>query len=169
MRFQQLFPSTSPSSLTPPPSPPSPSSLRAQELSSELQQATRSLSTALSNALQAQREIDRLSTLLAALSLPSSPTRPRSGAHLSPAVGPSSPHCVPSPLPSFVANPQTRPLLLNGSICQGDFVRIRNPREFQQREGIATTVQGRYICVRTPNGDLVRRIERNLIFIRREY
>ena len=64
MRLQQLVPSTSPSLLTPPPSPPSPSSLRAQELSSELQQATRPLSTALSNALQAQREIDRLSTLL---------------------------------------------------------------------------------------------------------
>ena len=63
---------------------------------------------------------------------------------------------------SSVAPP---PLPPSGSIAQGD--RVRYPRSWQQPIGIAESFRSDFITVRTPNGDGVKRYEKNLILLDR--
>lgn len=133
------------------------------DLTSALSSATRSLTAAIASAHQAQAEIDHITRLLSALPAlphpPDSPTRRLQPPHVARLSTPS-----PEPRPSLPVS-SSRPLLHNGSIRRGDRVRIRNPRDFQQPKGFAIGVNGQFILVQTPNGDIVRRIERNLILL----
>ena len=149
------------------------SPLSRADLTSALSSATRSLSVALSNVHRAQAEIDHISQLLANLPLSSPhPILSSSTHHIldrTPRVSTPSPEPCSNRRPSRSTSPALHPLLPNGSIQLGDQVHIRNPREFQQSEGSVIGVKGQFILVRTPNDDIVRRIERNLLIVRRHY
>lgn len=147
LRSGNSTPSTASLTAVSPSRTPSPQSIPSvpseHQLTTALQSANRSLSAALHQAQQAQLEIDRLTDLLSNLR-------------------PASPH------QASVSTRRLRTAFFSGGfLCPGDHVRIRYPRDFQQPTGIAVSTSGRFICVRTPNGTIVRRLEHNLQFLRR--
>ena len=137
------------------------------ELTSALSTATQSLTAAISRVHRAQAEIDHITHLLSSLSLPSQPSPQPWTSRRSVRVSTPSPELPPRQLPALVSSATSPSLFPNGSFHQGDHVRIWNPRDFQQPVGLVFGISGRFILVRTPNGEIVRRIERNLTLLSR--
>lgn len=129
-----------------------------QSLSVALLSASDNLSAALALASAAQREVDRLTSLLEALDPPSSEPTP------SPQL--SFPFYHPLYLEARNLS-SDHPVFPTGYLRLGDFVQIAWPKRSQQSHGIVASVQGPFLSVRTPNGQRVRRHEANLIFVSR--
>ena len=135
-----------------------------QLLSLALTSATESLHSALAIANSAQREVERLTSLLTTLSPPSSelPTSSSSSSFDFPSF--------PSYHPLYLSDRSlrgSRPLFPSGFLRLGDFVQISFPKGDQQSHGIICASQGQFCLVRTPNGQRVRRFESNLVFVSR--
>ena len=95
---------------------------------------------------------DRLHQALDNLARP----RSRSPSHVPPLSAPSRRHASPSP-------ERSPPLLSSSDLRLGDRVQIRFPNPGQQNTGVVVGAsRGGFLYVRTPNGDVIRRMPHNL-------
>ena len=81
-------------------------------------------------------------------------------------TSPSPPPRRPSPAPTHrsVSPERQPPLLPNSPFRLTDRVRIRYPNRGQQSTGVIVgATRGGYLCIRTPNGDVIRRLPHNIL------
>ena len=124
--------------------------------------SSRSTSSLLSDLHQALAALNLASTRVSRLSA----TLARRGPSAASATHPSS-------LPLFVAvpvpTPSRVPLLRGGSICRGDFVTVNNSKGNQPYSGIVSHARSNFIYLRSADGTLIHRYEKNLTLITRAH